>query len=121
LVKLKRDYQENLEDSIDNEEFETEVRMWYLDHFLLTPFDNRYLKVPYEFMEYSYLRFMSNPGYGTIRDSYLFHKNEDKKKEKYKKELEYQREAVEGCYSKEEADNILNAFADIQNKANTGN
>lgn len=90
--------------------------MWYLGHFSLTPFDEKYTKIPFEFLEYSYVRFMSKYGDEDIRDDYLHHKREEKKKQKAKEELEAQRGQLEDCYSKEETDKILSAFADIQLK-----
>lgn len=91
--------------------------MWYLDRFSLTPFDERYMKVPFEFMEYSYIRFMNNYGYDEIRDAYLIHKKEEKEKEKAKEDLEANREVLEDSYGPDGAEEILNTFARIQAEA----
>jgi hypothetical protein len=94
--------------------------MWYLDRFSLTPFDERYMKVPFEFMEFSYIRFMENYGYEELRDAYLLHKKEEKKKMKAKEDLEVSRGVLEESYGKEEAEKILNHFAEVQANANRG-
>lgn len=88
--------------------------MWYLDHFSLTPFDERYMKVPFEFMEYSYVRFMSKPGYEDIRDDYLYKKAKEKELQKEKEEMVAQKELLLGSYTETETENILNAFAQVQ-------
>ncbi len=94
--------------------------MWYLDHFSLTPFDERYMKIPFEFMEFSYIRFMNKPGYEDIRDDYLYKKAKDKKEqeesEKNKEEKKAQKDQLLECYSEEETANILKAFATVQEK-----
>lgn len=88
--------------------------MWYLDHFLLTPFDERYMNVPFEFMEYSYVRFMSKPGYEDIRDDYLYKKAKEKELQKEKEEMVAQKELLLDSYTEEETENILDAFAKVQ-------
>jgi hypothetical protein len=48
------------------------------------PFDERYLKVPYEYMEFSFLRYLSSASYDDRRRAYLKHVadiEEAKKKE----------------------------------------
>ena len=61
-----------------------------MDSKSLTPFDDRYLEVPYEWMEFSYLRFMESPSNEAYRDWYLMKKAEDKKNEAYEAELKLQ-------------------------------
>ena len=88
--------------------------MWYLDHNSLTPFDERYMKIPFEFLEYSYVRFMSKPGYEDIRNDILYKKAKKEELEKEKEELVAQKDQLLDCYTEEETDNILNAFATVQ-------
>ena len=89
--------------------------MWYLSQFSMTPFEERYMKVPYEFMEYSYLRFMNNLSFEDIRDDYLFKKSKDKEFEKNKEEMKSQKkQLLDGGWDEEKAENILNTFAKVQ-------
>ena len=52
--------------------------MWFLEHYLLTPFDERYLKLPFEYIEYMYLRYMTKPAYEDIRAIVLQKRRDDK-------------------------------------------
>lgn len=86
-----------------------------MDQFSLTPFDERYLSVPYEWMEYKFFRFMNNPGYEIIRDIYLKNKTERIEKERSDKLTEESLSILEdSTYTKEEQDKILQAFKDAK-------
>lgn len=86
-----------------------------MDRFSLTPFDERYLKVPYEWMEFSYLKFMETIDPEKLRDWYLSKKAEDKKNEKYEEELQsYLPEFKEAQYTDEQIEDIMQAFRDTK-------
>jgi len=89
--------------------------MWYLDRFSLTPFDERYLKVPFEWMEFSYLKFMETVDPEKLRDWYLSKKTEDKKNENYEEELQsYLPEFKKAQYTEEQIEGIMQAFRDTK-------
>ena len=89
--------------------------MWYMETFSLTPFEDRYLVVPYEWMEFSYLQFMENPGNEAYRDWYLMKKAEDKKNEEYEKNLKAQVPALQDSrYTETEINDIMKAFRDTK-------
>ena len=77
--------------------------MWYLDRFSLTPFDERYLKVPYEWMYFTYQKFMENYNPEEIRIWYRHKKakekekkTEDKKNKAFEKQIELSYGNVDG-------------------------
>ena len=80
-LRLKRKYQENLNKEFDSEDLETEIRTWYLDKTNLSPLDPHYYNLPYEYIEYSYVRFFSKPDPYKIRDIIVRNKHEDKANE----------------------------------------
>ncbi len=89
--------------------------MWYLDRFSLTPFDERYLKVPYEWMEFSYLKFMETIDPEKLRDWYLMKKAEEKKNENYEEELQsYLPEFKKAQYTEDQIKDIMQAFRDTK-------
>jgi hypothetical protein len=110
-LRLRKQYQENVEQKIEENDFELRVRTWYLTIKCLTPFDDRYLSVPYEWMEFEFLRYMNNPGYDVIRDLYLKSKYKSDQEKEYEEELEDQRDLIEGTYTKEQ---IMKAFRDAR-------
>ena len=61
--------------------------MWYLETKSLTPFDERYLRVPFEFMEYSYQRYMSQHSYEDIRTYLIKTKIQEEKKRQIEEEI----------------------------------
>jgi len=87
--------------------------MWYLDRFSLTPYDDRYLKLSFEWMEYSYHRYMNNIDYGTIRNFHIKSKIEKRKKDSEKKELETQLSTY-GNFSPVEMKDVLKAFEEAK-------
>lgn len=60
--------------------------MWFLNNFKLTPLDERYTSLEFEWLEYSYIYFMSTPDPGKIRDIYLSEKAKEPDAE-FKKQL----------------------------------
>jgi len=65
-------------------------------------------------MEYEFLRYMNNPGYDVIRDVYLKSKYKSEEEKHYEEELEDQRDLIEGTYSKEQTEKIMQAFKDAK-------
>ncbi len=84
--------------------------MWYLESKSLTPFDERYLKVPYEFMEYSFLRYMKNHSYETIRDFNVKNIVEEKKAEELEEINKPGVKQLEDSYDAETVKAIMTAI-----------
>lgn len=59
-----------------------------METFSLTPFDERYMAVPYEWMEFSFLRFMYNPGDDFKRDQFLIRRNMAEQEKAYEAEFD---------------------------------
>ena len=86
-----------------------------MDRYQLTPFDDRYLKVPYEWMDFTYLRYMENPDSGLLRDFYLFKKIEAEKNADYEEELQsYIPEFKAAGYNKEQYEDIMDKFRETK-------
>jgi len=85
-----------------------------MDRYSLTPFDKRYLKLPYEWMEYSYLRFMSKNGFEEIRDYHLKTMFEAEKNKKYDEELKEQMEQYGDGFSPAMMEDVMKAFKDAK-------
>jgi hypothetical protein len=80
-----------------------------MEKYVLTPFDERYLKTPFEWMEFMYTRFWENLDYGDLKNVYL--------RDKFKKERD--RETDEGImntlekysdFTPAEMEDVLEAF-----------
>ncbi len=87
--------------------------MWYLDKFSLSPFDERYIDLPFEWMEFSYHRYMNNYGYDVIRNYNVRTISEAKKNQKEKEELESQLTTY-GSFDDAQTADIMKAFKDAK-------
>ena len=84
--------------------------MWYLESKSLTPFDERYLKVPYQFMEYSFLRYMQNHSYEAMRDFNVNNIVKEKKAEELKEMNKPGVKQLEDSYDAETVNAIMTAI-----------
>jgi len=53
-----------------------------MEKYSLLPFDSRYIETPFEWMEFSFLRYMNKPDPDLVRDYYLDKKYKEKESEK---------------------------------------
>ena len=81
-----------------------------MDSKSLTPFDDRYLAVPYEWMEFSFLRFMYNHGDDYKRDQFLIRKDMAEQEKAY--DAEFNKFVPENTYfgSEERRLDVLEHF-----------
>jgi len=64
------------------------VRLWAIDNFKVLPTDERYLSMPFEWLEYLFLNYINNYGYDDRRDFYLKELYKSEQRQKYEKEVE---------------------------------
>jgi hypothetical protein len=83
--------------------------MWYLDHYSLSPLDDRYRDLPYEFLEFAYVRYYSLPDPGKVRDYLVMKKDQEKREESTVKAVEENLEAYSD-FDEETKNMILNQF-----------
>ena len=85
-----------------------------MDHFKLTPFETRYLKTPYEWMEFSYLKSMNSLSEEEVRERNITNRIAEIKKKVEKERTEKEDEVIldqlSSTYTDEERDNILKAL-----------
>lgn len=105
-LRLKRDFQEKNEEWSQSDDWELKIRTWFMSTYLLTPFDDRYLRTPFEWMEFMFLNFMNSPPYETIRSIYQRNKFESKKLD----ESGAKEQLADGGYSDEDTEKIMKAF-----------
>ena len=64
------------------------MRLWAIDNFKVLPTDERYLSMPFEWLEYLFLNYINNYGYDDRRDFYLKELYKSEQRQKYEKEVE---------------------------------
>ena len=47
-----------------------EVRIWYMTHFKITPYNQEYLSTPFPVMEYLFLDYLEHPEFSDISVKY---------------------------------------------------
>jgi hypothetical protein len=85
------------------------VRAWYLDRFRLTPFDEKYIVIPFEWLEYSYQRYFNFASYSDIRNYAIKEKALEEATKAEQDELEDQLTKY-SSYDKETMDKVMLAM-----------
>ena len=78
-----------------------------MDQFSLTPFDDRYLKIPYEYMEFKYLHYMEKPSPEMKRAWYHEKKAEEKEKKDFEEKNKSAEKQLESSYGVANAKEIF--------------
>ena len=108
LVTNRIKFREYINNKLDDDNAELDIRIWYLLQFKLTPYDQRYTQTPFEWMELMYRRYLTNPGYELKRDYIIKKMAEETRDKTFDEDLLSHLE--DSYHSDEEKKQILKAF-----------